>query len=155
MSRPAPFQSEEQACICRVFCSPRSALPAIKWALSHLLCHLQGKGLIGAAAPEEDSNESEQTAAGPRSSSPEAGAVESGSGTASTSSSSSGAVTGRKRKRSHSDIKLLALDLDGTLLSSESKVLPSSVEAIKVGQAVTGNPCCGQHGLSSKSEVLL
>ena len=107
---------------------PSNVLPG------HLLCLLQGKGLIGAAAPEEGSDESEQTAAGPSSSSPEAATDENGTGTASTdsSSSSSGAVTGQKRKRSHSDIKLLALDMDGTLLSSESKVLSSSVKAIKV-----------------------
>ena len=106
------------------------------------MCLLQGKGLIGAAAPEEGLDASEQTAAGLSSSSPEAGTEENGSGTASTSSSSSsGAVAGQKRKRSHSDIRLLALDMDGTLLSSESKVLPSSVKAIKVGQAGTGSPC--------------
>ncbi len=116
------------------FCSPRSASSANKGAAGHRLCLPQGKGLIGAAAPEEGSDESEQTAVGPSSSIPGAAAEGSGSGTASTSSSSSsGAVTGQKRKRSHSDIKLLALDMDGTLLSSESKVLPSSVKAIKVG----------------------
>ena len=123
-----------QASICQVFCSPRSASPATTCATSHLSYHLQGKGLIGAAAPEEDSDKSEQTAAGPSSSSPQAGTEENGSELASTSSSrSSGAVTGQKRKRSHSDIKLLALDMDGTLLSSESNMLPSSVKAIKVG----------------------
>ena len=106
---------------CQEFCSPRSASSANKGAAGHRLCLPQGKGLIGAAV-------------GPSSSIPGAAAEGSGSGTASTSSSSSsGAVTGQKRKRSHSDIKLLALDMDGTLLSSESKVLPSSVKAIKLG----------------------
>eukprot|EP01025_Chloroclados_australasicus_P067994 TRINITY_DN9432_c0_g1_i5.p2 TRINITY_DN9432_c0_g1~~TRINITY_DN9432_c0_g1_i5.p2 ORF type:complete len:419 (-),score=51.63 TRINITY_DN9432_c0_g1_i5:1222-2325(-) len=34
-------------------------------------------------------------------------------------------------KQSTNDIKLLALDMDGTLLNSSSKILPSSAEAIK------------------------
>ena len=38
----------------------------------------------------------------------------------------------KKRAKRSSDIRLLALDMDGTLLDSNSKVLPSSVEAIKV-----------------------
>ena len=33
-----------------------------------------------------------------------------------------------------SDIRLLALDMDGTLLDSNSKVLPSSIKAVKVEQ---------------------
>ena len=33
-----------------------------------------------------------------------------------------------------SDIRLLALDMDGTLLDSNSKVLPSSIKAIKARQ---------------------
>lgn len=43
----------------------------------------------------------------------------------------------RRRYKGTSDIRLLALDMDGTLLDSNSKVLPSSVKAIQVGEAVT------------------
>ena len=39
--------------------------------------------------------------------------------------------SGRRRD----DIKLLALDMDGTLLDSSSHVLPSSVEALKAAAA--------------------
>ena len=42
--------------------------------------------------------------------------------------------TSGRRARWSSDIRLLALDMDGTLLDSNSKVLPSSVKAIKVTQ---------------------
>lgn len=45
-----------------------------------------------------------------------------------------GAGTYSKRARWSSDIRLLALDMDGTLLDSNSKVLPSSVKAIQVMQ---------------------
>ncbi len=44
-----------------------------------------------------------------------------------------------------SDIRLLALDMDGTLLDSNSKVLPSSIKAIKVAlltMAVCGLCVC-------------
>lgn len=45
-----------------------------------------------------------------------------------------GAGAGRGRGAGwSSDIRLLALDMDGTLLDSNSKVLPSSIKAIKVG----------------------
>ncbi|KAL3144565.1 hypothetical protein ABBQ32_004294 [Trebouxia sp. C0010 RCD-2024] len=49
----------------------------------------------------------------------------------SSSSSSSSTSTYSKRARWSSDIRLLALDMDGTLLDSNSKVLPSSVRAIQ------------------------
>lgn len=50
--------------------------------------------------------------------------------TAGASSSSSST-----RRRAMSDIRLLALDMDGTLLDSNSKILPSSVEALKAALA--------------------
>lgn len=40
-----------------------------------------------------------------------------------------------KRKSSKGDIRLLALDMDGTLLDSRSQVLPSSVDAIRAALA--------------------
>ena len=40
--------------------------------------------------------------------------------------------SGRRQAKWSSDIRLLALDMDGTLLDTNSKVLPSSVKAIKV-----------------------
>lgn len=48
-------------------------------------------------------------------------------------------------QRAH-DIRLLALDMDGTLLDSQSKVLPSSVEAIKeaIARGVTVMPATGK-----------
>ena len=42
------------------------------------------------------------------------------------------AETSSRHARWTSDIRLLALDMDGTLLDSNSKVLPSSIKAIKV-----------------------
>lgn len=45
----------------------------------------------------------------------------------------------RRRRQGTSEIRLLALDMDGTLLDSSSQVLPSSVEAIRaaLGRGVT------------------
>ena len=40
-------------------------------------------------------------------------------------------IRGRSSRKERSKIKLLALDMDGTLLDSTSQVLPSSVEALK------------------------
>ena len=40
--------------------------------------------------------------------------------------------SGRRQAEWSSDIRLLALDMDGTLLDTNSKVLPSSIKAIKV-----------------------
>ena len=38
----------------------------------------------------------------------------------------------RRRQAPSSDIRLLACDMDGTLLDSRSRMLPSTVEALKV-----------------------
>ncbi len=46
----------------------------------------------------------------------------------------------RKRKRDRR-VKLLALDMDGTLLDSQSKVLPSSVDALHAALAVGVKVC--------------
>lgn len=45
---------------------------------------------------------------------------------------SAGAYSPGVHPKWSSDIRLLALDMDGTLLDSNSKVLPSSVKAIQV-----------------------
>lgn len=49
-----------------------------------------------------------------------------------------GAATLRRRPPS---VKLLALDMDGTLLDSRSKVLPSSAEALKAALAAGTRVC--------------
>ncbi|KAK9806969.1 hypothetical protein WJX72_008996 [[Myrmecia] bisecta] len=101
----------------------------------------QGEGLItsiadgatdaGPAAPSSSATSREDDEDGGRSSS---------NGTASTSAPAAGPPlwhAGTKASRRPlsrqrtSDIRLLALDMDGTLLDSRSKVLPSSVKALK------------------------
>ncbi|KAL0018066.1 hypothetical protein WJX77_011460 [Trebouxia sp. C0004] len=46
-------------------------------------------------------------------------------------SAASTSLSGRRHAEWSSDIRLLALDMDGTLLDTNSKVLPSSIKAIK------------------------
>ena len=85
---------------------------------------MQGQGLIAAAGSE--------------------GSLYSGERVESEQSTSSSAAAGTQvpvaasaatRRSSSSDVKLLALDMDGTLLDSQSKVLPSSVKALKAALA--------------------
>ena len=52
--------------------------------------------------------------------------------------------SGRRQAEWSSDIRLLALDMDGTLLDTNSKVLPSSIKAIKV-------KCCLPQSKPSRS----
>lgn len=51
------------------------------------------------------------------------------------------ASAGTKKRRRDSLVKLLALDMDGTLLNGESQVLPSSVEALHAALS-TGVKVC-------------
>lgn len=44
----------------------------------------------------------------------------------------------RRRQAPSSDIRLLACDMDGTLLDSRSRMLPSTVEALKVSLSLWG-----------------
>ena len=50
----------------------------------------------------------------------------------------------RRRSAPSSDIRLLACDMDGTLLDSRSRMLPSTVEALKVSlPSISWHVCCG------------
>lgn len=84
----------------------------------------QGSGLIAAADSTSDVHDGEK--------------VES---KLSTSSQTAAAESPPRRRRGALDIKLLALDMDGTLLDSSSKVLPSSVEALKAALSAGVRVC--------------
>ena len=92
---------------------------------------VQGQGLIAAAGSEGslysgERVESEQSTSG---------------GAAAGTQAPAAASAAPRRSSSSSDVKLLALDMDGTLLDSQSRVLPSSVKALKAALAAGVTVC--------------
>ncbi|KAG2488445.1 hypothetical protein HYH03_012952 [Edaphochlamys debaryana] len=65
----------------------------------------------------------------------DATASTSASASTSTTSSTASTATSARRARRTSDIQIVALDLDGTLLNSRSRMLPCSVAAIRAAAA--------------------
>ena len=99
-------------------------------AIQCCILPVQGQGLITAAGSEGSLYSGERVES-----------EQSTSGSAAAGTRALAAASASPRRSSSSDVKLLALDMDGTLLDSQSKVLPSSVKALKAALAAGVTVC--------------
>eukprot|EP00884_Botryococcus_braunii_P004928 jgi/Botrbrau1/14436/Bobra.0014s0082.1 len=114
-----------------------------------------GEGLIASAADASDSDGGSDTSSqggiGVKGSAPpgstggpfgDPGGYPGYQGTGGTSAQDADEATARKgRRKRDRDIKLVALDMDGTLLDSRSQILPSSVEVVRAALAAGVRVC--------------